>query len=117
MDGEPRNDDEVTDKPVANDRAMNEGSVLETVARMIRDLIDEEWALDIPIEMETSFANDLELESIEFVALAERLRNEYGERVDFAAWLAGMDLKEILALRVGQLVEYIERCESKLPTG
>jgi acyl carrier protein len=95
----------------------NDRTVLETVSRMIRDLIDEEWAEEIPIEMGTSFANDLELESIEFVALAERLRNEYGERVDFPAWLAGMELKEILALRVGQLVEFIERCESRLPAG
>jgi acyl carrier protein len=107
----------MADERLTSDRVIDERSVLDTVARMIRALIDEEWAEEIPIGMETSFANDLELESIEFVALAERLRNEYGERVDFAAWLAGMDLKEILALRVGQLVEYIERCESKLPTG
>jgi acyl carrier protein len=105
---------------MAGGRVVNgadERAVLTTVARMIRGLIDEEWASEIPIEMETSFAEDLELESIEFVALAERLRNEYGERVDFARWLAGMELKEILALRVGQLVEYIEQCESAPATG
>lgn len=90
--------------------------VLEQVASHIRAVIGEEWADDVTIEMETSFAHDLELESIEFVALAERLRAEYGAGVDFAGWLSTMELKEILALRVGQLVEFIARCTSERAT-
>jgi acyl carrier protein len=94
----------------------SEPSILVDVARLIRELIGEEWALDIPITMDTSFGDDLELESIEFVALAERLRAEYGASVDFAGWLSTMQLDEILALRVGQLVEYIGRCSSRPTT-
>jgi acyl carrier protein len=86
--------------------------VLGDVARMIRDVIAEEWTQQITIGMDTSFAKDLELESIEFVALAERIRNEYGKGVNLAGWLAGMDLDQILALRVGQLVEFIVQCSS-----
>jgi acyl carrier protein len=66
--------------------------------------------------MDTSFAKDLELESIEFVALAERIRAEYGSSVNLAGWVAGMDLEQILALRVGQLVEFIVRCSSQPTT-
>ncbi len=98
---------------------MNEtttSDVLEDVARIIREVIGEEWAEDVPIGRETSFAQDLELESIEFVALAERLTAKYGRSVDFAGWLATMELKQILALRVGQLVELIERCTSERAT-
>ena len=93
----------------------NEQKVLGDVARMVRDVIAEEWAADIAIGMDTSFAKDLELESIEFVALAERIRSEYGKGVNLAGWLSTMDLEQILALRVGQLVEFIVRCSS-LPT-
>jgi acyl carrier protein len=98
---------------------MNERSeerVLGDVARMVRDVISEEWAADVEIGMETSFAKDLELESIEFVALAERIRAEYGGSVNLAGWVAGMDLEQILALRVGQLVEFIVRCSSQPTT-
>jgi acyl carrier protein len=101
------------------DAAMTEATndaVLANVARLIREVIGEDWAEEIPIAMETSFAQDLELESIEFVALAERLKTDYGKRVDFAGWLAGMELKEILALRVGQLVELIVRCSTERAT-
>jgi acyl carrier protein len=93
-----------------------ESEVLNSVARIIREVIGEDWAQDVPIEMHTSFAQDLELESIEFVALAEKLKAEYGRTVDFAAWLASMELSEILALRVGQLVEFIERCTTERAT-
>jgi acyl carrier protein len=90
--------------------------ILECVARMIRDVIGEAWAEEVPIEMGTSFAQDLELESIEFVALAEKLKARYGRTVDFAAWMASMELRQILALRVGQLVELIERCSIERET-
>jgi acyl carrier protein len=93
-----------------------ESDVLDGVARAIREVIGEEWAEDVPIGMETTFAQDLELESIEFVALAERLKAEYGRTVDFAGWLGSMELSQILALKVGQLVEFIERCTTERET-
>jgi acyl carrier protein len=100
------------------DPAMNttETEVLGEVARMVREVIGEAWAEDVPITMATAFAKDLELESIEFVALAERLKGHYGKRVDFANWLSGMELKQIIELTVGQLVGFIVRCLSQPTT-
>ena len=96
--------------------STSEAEVLQQVAEMVREVIGEEWALDVPITMTTSFSRDLELESIEFVALAERMKERYGKRVDFAAWLSGMELKEIIELEVGQLVGFIVRCLSQAAT-
>ena len=95
---------------------MKQDEVLEQVAKMVREVIGEEWALDVPITMTTSFSRDLELESIEFVALAERLKERFGRSVDFAGWLSGMELKEIIELQVGQLVGFIVRCLSQTAT-
>ena len=83
-----------------------------TVAAFIREVIGEEWADDIDIEPVTSFQNDLELESIEFVALSEKLLGHYGERVDFVGWLSQKDINEIIALTVGDLVGFIVQCLS-----
>ncbi len=94
----------------------NSEAVLAEVARMVREVIGEEWVEEVPIAMATSFARDLELESIEFVALAERLREKYGRSVDFAGWLAGMELNQIIELNVGELVEFIVRCLSQRET-
>jgi len=81
--------------------------VLETVRDMLVDVIGPEYLLDLAVELETRFDEDLEIESLEFVALAERLLQHYGGQVDFVAWLATMELDEIIALTVGDLVSFI----------
>ena len=86
--------------------------ILATVQKLIVEVAGDELLITGPITMKTSFNGDLELESIEFVALAERIRSEYGKDVNLAGWLSTMDLEQILALRVGQLVEFIVRCSS-----
>jgi acyl carrier protein len=83
--------------------------VLATVSELIREVIGDDSGLGPEITLETAFNRDLELESIEFVALAEKLRGRYGPSLDFTGWLAGMELDQILSLRVGQLVEMITR--------
>ena len=87
-------------------------TVLAELSGMVREVIGEAWAEDVPITLETSFGNDLELESIEFVALAERLQGRYGQDVDFAGWLAQKELGDIIGLRIGQVVDFIVSCLS-----
>lgn len=87
--------------------------ILREVAEAIAEVIGDEWVSETPITMETSFGQDLEVESIELVALSEKLQARYGATIDFPSWLAGMQLEEIIALTVGQLVEYIASCQSK----
>jgi acyl carrier protein len=95
---------------------VSQDKTLEEVARMILEVIGEDWELDQEITRETSFAEDLELESIEFVALAEKLQTTYGAKLDFVPWLSSKELDEIIALKVGDVVEYIERCLRSEPT-
>jgi acyl carrier protein len=94
------------------DMHLNESrdEVLQTVAHLLREVMGDDAELGPPIELGTSFSSDLELESIEFVALAEKVQERYGARVDFAGWLSGMELDRILSLSVGDLVEFIVAC-------
>jgi acyl carrier protein len=91
----------------------DETSVLAAVTRLIGDVVGDDYLLDVDITMDTLFNDDLEIESIEFVALAERLTETYGDRVDFAAWLADMELDEIIGISVGELVDYIVECTAE----
>lgn len=90
--------------------AQRANGVLETVSGLIREVIAEEWAEETPITLDTSFSDDLELESIEFVALAEALQEHFGQAVDFVGWLSDMELDAIISLKVGDLVDFIARC-------
>jgi acyl carrier protein len=85
--------------------------ILETVAGFIREVIGEEWVLEKPITIETAFGSDLELESIEIVALSEKLQERYGEELDLAGWLSAMKFDEIIGLTVGKLVDHIASCQ------
>jgi acyl carrier protein len=91
---------------------MSRQDILETVRRFIAEVIGEDWALEVEITEATAFNEDLELESIEFVALAEQIQAHYGEQINFIDWLAEMDLDQIIALQVGDLVGFIDSCLS-----
>jgi acyl carrier protein len=84
-----------------------EARVLGEVAAMLRDVIGEEYVVDMEITMDTSFNEDLELESIEFVTLADRMRQTYGDQVDFVGFLAEMDVDRVINMRVGEVVHFI----------
>ena len=81
--------------------------VLDTVRDILTDVIGEDYVTELDIDMATAFRADLDIESIEFVALGEALRAIYGDRIDFVEWLTTMELEEIIALTVGELVDHI----------
>jgi acyl carrier protein len=89
----------------------DEQAVLADIAAMLADVLDEGGLgavlVDTEITMATTFRDDLDLESIDLVALGGRLDEKYGERINFAEFIAELDLEEIIALSVGELVEYI----------
>jgi acyl carrier protein len=83
--------------------------IVATIAAAIDEIIGEDgFALDVTAD--SSFSEDVEIESIEFVALAERLQAAYGERIDLIAWLGELDLDEIIDLTVGDLATFIAAC-------
>jgi acyl carrier protein len=94
-----------------NQRQLVPDEVLATVARHIREVIDEPWTEEMQITMDTSL-QDLDMESIEFVALAEKIRDEFGNERELIGWLGEMELDQIIGLRVGAIVEFICQCRS-----
>jgi acyl carrier protein len=84
--------------------------ILVEVRAMLTEIIGKEYALGLDIGMDTSFDADLELESIEFVKLSAMLTEQYGDRVDFVAYLATKELDEIIELTVGQVITHIASC-------
>jgi hypothetical protein len=92
--------------------------LLAELAGMLRDVSgeDEGWAAGIT--RATRLEGDLRLESIELTALGELLRDRYGGRVDLAAYVAGLDIDQIIGLTVGDLMAYIAaRCPVAGPAG
>ena len=91
---------------------MTNDQILKTVEEALVEIAGDELLIAGPITLTTSFNADLELESIEFVALAEKLQQHYGAGVDFVGWISKKELDQIIALTVGELVEFIASCRS-----
>jgi acyl carrier protein len=89
---------------------FDRAGILVLLDRLIREVVGEDYDLGIDLEPDVSFSDDLELESLEFVQIGEKLQEIYGERVDFVAWFSDLDVDEIIDLTVGDLVEFIEGC-------
>jgi acyl carrier protein len=107
---------EETKIPVATAHpALTPAEVLAEVTTLLGAIVGEQYLLDLEITMETSFNDDLALESVDFVALSTALQERYGDQVDFVAFMAGLELDELTNLRVGQLVSHIVESLASAP--
>ncbi|THA82203.1 acyl carrier protein [Streptomyces sp. A0592] len=83
--------------------------ILAEITGMLVEIVGDEYLLAEEVTMKTTFNEDLALESVEFVALAELLHHRYGADVDLMGFLAEKDMDAILAMSVGELVTHIGR--------
>jgi acyl carrier protein len=82
-------------------------SVFDVVADIVREVIGPDFLLEQEITPDTSFSQDLALESIEFVELSEKLREHFGPQANLTNFFAGLDIDAIMDLTVGQLAGYV----------
>jgi acyl carrier protein len=64
-----------------------------------------EWAAGITPNARLEV--DLGMESIELAALGELLRRRYGAAIDLPAFVAGLDIDQLIGFSVGELAGYV----------
>lgn len=84
-----------------------QASVQDTVENLIAEVVGDEFYEVYEVGRDSTFAEDLELESMEILELAERLIETYEGRVDFVGWFATMEFEELVELSVGTLVDFV----------
>lgn len=77
------------------------------VVDKIRSTVNEDWIEDFEIGPQTRFNDDLELESVEFVKIADAIQAHYGTQLDVIGWLSGQSIQQLIGLSVGDLTEFI----------
>jgi acyl carrier protein len=82
-------------------------TVHQTVVRTIIEVVGEEFYEESEINLDSTFSEDIELESTELMEIAERMMETYAGKVDFVAWFADMELEELVQLRLRDLLEFI----------
>jgi acyl carrier protein len=82
------------------------GEVVALLQRVVGD--DPRWA--DRVTPSARLDQDLRLDSLEVTALAGLLRDAYGDRVDLAAFMAGLDFEALVALTVADVAGYVSAC-------
>ena len=84
---------------------MSEGKaeVMKTLVTMIDEVLGDNL---YEIGPTTCFKDDLAFQSIQFIALAASIQERYDD-LDFVAWLTKKELPQVLALRVGDVADFI----------
>jgi acyl carrier protein len=85
---------------------MNE-AILAALITTIRQTINEDWIEDFPITAQTRFHDDLELESIEFIKIADAVQTHFGTRLDITGFLYGKNIQDLITLSVGDIADFI----------
>jgi len=87
--------------------ALQEAAIFSLLKQFITDIIGEEFVEEMEITMQSSFTKDLEMDSIEIVAFSEKVKAYFGESIDFTGWLSSLDLDQLIALKIVDIVAYI----------
>jgi acyl carrier protein len=91
---------------------MSDQQIFSLLKQFIAEIIGEDFAALLDITPATTFSKNLEMDSIELVAFSEKVRRSFGDRIDFTGWLSGMDIDQMIALTIGDIIQYIQQCRS-----
>jgi acyl carrier protein len=83
--------------------------VHQTVVSTIIEVVGQEFYEESEITLESTFSEDVELESTEVMEIAERLMETYEDKIDFVAWFGEMELEDLVDLTLRDLIEFMVR--------
>jgi acyl carrier protein len=82
-------------------------AIIRDITAVIREAVAEDWIQEFEIGANTSFNDDLDLESVEFVTIAAGLQQHFGGQIDLIGWLSTKSFDDLIALRVGNIAEFV----------
>ncbi|WP_116206479.1 phosphopantetheine-binding protein [Amycolatopsis circi] len=82
-------------------------AVFDVVAELLGELVGDAEVLGVEITPDTTFHEDLQLESIDLVTFASILAEHFGEDVNLAEYLAEKDLDDVIGLTVGDIARFV----------
>lgn len=88
-------------------------SIFLTLKQFITEIIGEEFVEEMDITINSSFTKDLEMDSIEIVSFSEKVKNYFGEEIDFTGWLSSLDLDQLIDLNLKDIIQYILSNQNK----
>ncbi|GHT66516.1 hypothetical protein AGMMS50239_28100 [Bacteroidia bacterium] len=80
--------------------------VFEQLKQFIFEIIGADIAEELSITRDSILTRDLEMDSIEIVSFAEKVKTEYSD-VDFMSWLTSLELDKLINLSLNDISSFI----------
>ena len=94
------------------DSNMRKEEIFADLKQFVTDIIGEDVVEELDVNPQSIFTKDLEMDSIEIVSFAEKVREKYGEGIDFEVWLSSMEMDELINLSLERIVNFIADAEN-----
>lgn len=88
-------------------RGLTRHAMLAELGRLLAEVTGEDEGWTAAISPDSRLDCDLRLDSVEWAAFADRVAQRYGDRADLWAYLAGLDIRQIVALTIGDVAGYL----------
>ncbi|RFM27230.1 acyl carrier protein [Deminuibacter soli] len=90
---------------------LSSDEIFVVLKQFITEVIGAEFADGLDISKDSTFTRDLEMDSIELVAFSEKVKQHFGTGIDFTGWLSNMDIDQLIALNLNNIIQYIQQCQ------
>ena len=100
----------MSSQPIATAGARTDSlfdQVHSTVEEAIVAVVGRWYYDECQVGLDSTFAEDIELESMEVMEISESLIDSYEGRVDFVTWFSAMELEDLVELKLRDVVDYI----------
>ena len=82
-------------------------AIHQEIVELLRQVTGEDEIWAAAVTPATRVDTDLFIDSLELVELSVKMRQVYGDSVDLAKYVAGLELPELIKLTVGDLAELV----------
>jgi len=89
------------------DLLKQQEDIFEQLKQFISEIIGADVVEELSITKNSTFTKDLEMDSIEIVTFAKKVKTYYGENIDFINWLYTMDLNTLINLSMESVIHFI----------
>ncbi len=94
---------------IVNQQNETKASITSSLKKIIVEVIGEDFISEEEINIENTFTEDLEMESIEIVQFADLVKSKYGEKANLTKWMSDMDLDQIIHLKLQEVIDFINQ--------
>ncbi|HCO68358.1 MAG TPA: acyl carrier protein [Dysgonomonas sp.] len=93
------------------DKDKRKEEIFIVLKQFISDIIGEDIVEELDVNPQSIFTKDLEMDSIEIVSFAEKVRLKYGDSVNFELWLSSMEFEQLMNLSLEDVTNFIVDAE------